>query len=42
MAGEFSVITESIVHVKVSSNATSFLSERKVPKDCKIVELKVS
>ena len=41
MSGEFVIVTQSQVHVKVSSNASSFLSERKVPKDMKISELKV-
>jgi len=40
MSGDYSVVTQSMVLVKVSSNATSFLSERKIPKDMKIIELK--
>ena len=42
MSGDYSVVTQSMVNVKVSSNATSFLSERKIPKEMKIIELKVS
>ena len=41
MSGDYSVVTQSMVNVKVSSNATSFLSERKIPKEMKIIELKV-
>ena len=41
MGDQFTVITQAHVHVKISSNATSFISERNIPKDQSIAELKV-
>lgn len=40
MAGEFSVVTQSIVTLNVSSSINSFGSERRFPKDITVAQLK--
>jgi len=42
MASEFSVITQSVVSVNISSSLNSFGSERRFAKDITIADLKAS
>ena len=41
MAGEFSVVTQSLVNVQITSSISDFPSERRYAKDLTIADLKV-